>query len=963
MKRFVVFIVTAFCLAVTRAEDPAPQGLIVYKAQPYYDADYLEYQSLEPAVGVSMLTLPSGKQFQIRNQGVLRIIKYPQFPDLQTPKDLESLRQAIGNLQSIESEDPKTTRFLDKIVTDLSSQMERFQSGQKKIKGAWNAPAPLPTASTNSAPAPTPLTPILSSVILSGQNFQGVASMRISLDRSNIVVTHNGGVTRVPLSKVSPDELSHLPTDLQKDISSDPALRKAVESNADSDFHFTPPRDFHLAGRTFPQVESLRLDGSLIRLVMGNGGANVSVVDLTPDDLSALPEALAKTLAPLPFLRPQPPLEKAKQAESFDCVLSALPSQAQKNFGIIVSIDPLIESESLNMPLHMETQSDQLLLAQLQSAVKSANSKLDVYMVGPGLYFISQSGALDLEKALVCIENGDLARFEKLWDDLPHGKDGLSQFGTNLKNLVSTFDEKVMPPVQQQSILILSQVDAHPSKPGKTNTPPAPSKPKDLTALKACLAELVHFFQDNTNADKSLFLNSNVPTAYQAAFLSLLQDRLDSVQSIVFNLSLKEPVVEPIRATLTQIGEDLSKRIKQLHAPLSRSANFLSHAQSKNRVEYNECELMTDPRFGNPWQWDSRIWRGMSKLIGSSWQAEEIQQSLTAPINSKYFTAVTAAASSSPQTWPSFSFEITLGKMNALSLRRDDNAFSPVLAGMEASIVSTANSGVPATEFLNSPSAKQSTVSLQNIFLSSVDHPATPAIAENWTQAMSWAMQQPGAKTAFPTGSPLALLVTASSPVGLVDGNDAALACAIYSATGHLGCNRDITVLGSLNAGGKLGPVSLLSKRVENLSLLGSAALLISQSNRPDLDAVDGRLFFTTQVITCKDMKDVISLSCGKTDRFQKISTLYYNALIAIQNKNTAGARWCLERVLKEMPEHVSAEKILSALPPESKPIPELEALVEPAKAVPAQPQKNKPASAKSTPAPAQKPQSVSNNE
>ncbi|PTY00819.1 hypothetical protein DB346_14510 [Verrucomicrobia bacterium LW23] len=210
-------------------------GVVLYSKAVGVEPKPREFKALGQRVGVNQpVQFVDGTQEVLNMGSVLVLVEYrsTNLPTLQKPADITRARTEYKRLQDTLRVYPALSAYVSKPLAALKADMDRYDTGDRKISGKWltaaeyeaivsggsatsaGAPPSVPTNGGDSAPASSGPADrkLFNFATRDGKKYERIYVSRI--DEDSIVVTSEFGASRVRWEML-PDNIDIFPVDVQ----------------------------------------------------------------------------------------------------------------------------------------------------------------------------------------------------------------------------------------------------------------------------------------------------------------------------------------------------------------------------------------------------------------------------------------------------------------------------------------------------------------------------------------------------------------------------------------------------------------------------------------------------------------------------------------------------------------------------------------------------------------------------
>jgi hypothetical protein len=160
----------------------------------------LEYSKVDFQSAVALrVILPDGKTVSIPRAEVAVVFQYPDpLATLSGSTDAQSLSVKRAEAISLGTRFPNAKPAMGRVIAGIDADLQKLAAGQVRYSGVWQTPAAAASSGSGSGDLP--------SLTFKGKTYQHLTLSR--LDKGSIILTHEGGILRVPLGEAGP-ELIH----------------------------------------------------------------------------------------------------------------------------------------------------------------------------------------------------------------------------------------------------------------------------------------------------------------------------------------------------------------------------------------------------------------------------------------------------------------------------------------------------------------------------------------------------------------------------------------------------------------------------------------------------------------------------------------------------------------------------------------------------------------------------------
>lgn len=402
--------------------------------------------------------------------------------------------------------------------------------------------------------------------------------------------------------------------------------------------------------------------------------------------------------------------------------------------------------------------------------------------------------------------------------------------------------------------------------------------------------------------------------------------RLASSNSTLNTSSLNPKVFSDFEKLLNELSTHRSHQSSQHNTHLFE---MLSRFPALTRSDLTIIFAANDFYVGNPWRWDNRVLFGLSQLVAKDLQKEEfhhLRESIDSHTAENLIPAALSPsiasldANKAPDKSGIFT-QYKPGMVTALAIQiNEDGTHKGITTSRSASVFAQAPSGVP----LSSQFAKtlgNNTAMPSNIYTSAIMPREDIDSRVSIRDAALWALAQPQLSAFRSHNLVLNYDETMNVNIGGPSAGAAWGTC-IYSALSGRPCNTQVAMTGTISPAGKIGAVGGVPAKISGAIGAGCLAVFIPEENASDINFLTATDLLRIQVISVKEMSDLIPLVLEKGDteshNLLAGTTLYFSALNFLQKSQFGYAKWCFSKVLEYLPHHLSAQKALESLSSET---------------------------------------------
>lgn len=846
----------------------------------------------------------------------------------------------------------------------------------------------------------------LDSVTLAGEEYRSVFSIKLRKDKLSVM--HGAGMASVSLSDLNWDEIELLPEKLRKKIQK--YMKKEGLSTGGGSGSLEAKvsnESYEFSELDVENVRQVTYRPPILSFTHSGGIATLSVLNISRDEIDQLPDSIQKKIFELPFFQPHPPESTFSESLDIHGEVEDVSQELFSKTGMMISVDPLVEGITYRtgLSLNLKASEGDNILETLNRSLESAAGQFAFIPVRENLFFLTTHQALDIEKGLLAFTGQDKKGLYDLEEILDKSSNPIASHILQGSEFLSEIDRNISPPLNQ-CLTAIEQTKKYIAKINSLQTQKLsaatrnkgvsassmivddskadPSKPDEETLSRQAYVNRI------TNDQQNLItqINSNIKESLRS--ISEVHDRiLQLINSDSFTSFCKytptdvsEVVLVQLKAqmqkaaaywenlaTLAETNSDIQQdfkdtskawlRVREQVEASSKQAtekrrqrpdvtnHLISAAPAISRDNIADTITASDPTYGNLYEWNTRIARGLCSLLSKNLQNKELQEYVSSKekiralhIPETFLEDARNYRPERPSISPLLAYQdYTVGATTGLWINVRPNGtqvgstteYSATLSAQKPTGESLAEQykdipgfSMPSGFYSSSVLPKEDIycrLSIRNAALWTV---STPCYSQKLNEVKKAASGVKGKTNAIPY-----LVLNYERSLGINVGGDSAgitWATAILSSLSGKPSNRHVAMTGTISPSGTIGPVGGIPFKIQAAVKAGKVAVLIPESNQTDLNFLPASDLISSQIFLTKNCNDVHKLVLaekrGAAAPIDRISLAYFMAIDHLRNGNQDIAAGILDTILEHYPNHYSAKRIRVAIPSIIKPAP-----------------------------------------